>query len=81
MTAVVTVYSRPGCHLCAEALQQLRDLQRELRFELHELDISADEQLERAYFERIPVIAVDGRDVSELILDENVLRERLESSQ
>ena len=49
-------------------------------FALREVDISGDEQLERAYFERIPVVAVDGREVCELVLDETLLRERLESS-
>jgi glutaredoxin len=76
----VIVYSRPDCHLCEQALTRLRELQRELSFELHEVDISSDATLERAYFERIPVITVEGSEVSDYIVNETLLRERLESS-
>jgi glutaredoxin len=81
MTAasVVSVYSKPGCHLCAEAMAALEQLRTELGFELRELDISTDERLHRAYFERIPVIALDGEELSDYFLDEALLRERLES--
>jgi glutaredoxin len=76
---VVTVYSKPGCHLCVEAMELLRDMQSELRFELRELDISRDDELLRAYFERIPVVAVDGDELCEYFVQEAVVRERLAS--
>jgi glutaredoxin len=79
--ALITVYSAPDCHLCAQAMATLRSLQAELAFELRERDITADEQLHRAYLERIPVVALDGEDVCEYLVDEQVLRERLESRQ
>jgi glutaredoxin len=77
--SVVTVYSRPDCHLCEEAIATLRRLQRELGFGLAERDIDADEALQRAYFERVPVIALDGEELSDFFVDEAALRERLES--
>ena len=77
--SVVTVYSKPDCHLCAEAMSVLRRLQEELGFGLEELDISADEALHRAYFERIPVVTVDGEELFQYFVDEAVVRERLES--
>ncbi len=76
---VITVYSRPGCHLCAEAMSALRGLQQELGFSLSERDIDQDEALQRAYFERIPVIALDGEELFDYFIDEAALRERLES--
>jgi len=76
---VVTVYAAPGCHLCAEALAALRALKAELRFELRERDITRDDALHRAYLERIPVIMLDGEELFEYVLDEQILRERLES--
>jgi glutaredoxin len=79
MQPQVTVYSRPDCHLCADAMAALRALQGELGFGLQERDIDADEALQRAYFERIPVIALDGEELSDYFLDEPLLRERLES--
>jgi hypothetical protein len=77
--ASLTVLGSPGCHLCEEAIAQLRRLQGELGFELRELDISAEESLHRAYFDRIPVICLDGEELCEYFLDETLLRERLES--
>jgi glutaredoxin len=77
--ATITVYSKPDCHLCEEAVRVLRRLQPELGFELRELDITEDDALHRRYFERIPVVAVDGEELWEYLVEENVVRERLES--
>jgi glutaredoxin len=78
---VVTVYSKPDCHLCEEAMAVLERLQQELGFELRELDITADEGLHRDYFERIPVVLLDGDELCEHFVHEGVVRERLESRQ
>jgi hypothetical protein len=77
--SVVTVYSKPDCHLCEDAMVALRGLQADLAFELLELDITADEALHRAYFERIPVISLDGEELCEYFVEEKLVRERLES--
>jgi glutaredoxin len=77
--ACVTVFSKPDCHLCERAMGDLRRLQDELAFTLQERDITADEALHRAYFERIPVIALDGEELCDYFLDEALLRKRLES--
>jgi glutaredoxin len=75
----LVVYTRPDCHLCVEALADLRRLQVELGFALREYDIDGDETLLRAYFERIPVVALDGEELFDFYVDETALRERLES--
>ncbi len=74
---LVTVYSKPGCHLCEDAMAELRRLRPELGFELEERDILDDEALNCAYFERIPVIALDGEELCDYFVDESLLRERL----
>jgi glutaredoxin len=79
VVASVVVLSRPGCHLCEEAMKVLRELQARHDFELQERDITEDEVLHRRYFERIPVVRVDGEDVCEYFVNEAILRERLES--
>jgi glutaredoxin len=76
---VLTVYSKPDCHLCVAAMTALRGLQAELGFDLQERDITTDDALHRAYFERIPVVALDGEELFEYFVDEAVVRERLES--
>ena len=79
MTDVV-VYSRPGCHLCEEAIAGLLELHGEgYRFALHEIDIDSDELLLRRFLERIPVVEVDGLLASELILDREAVRARLDT--
>jgi glutaredoxin len=76
----VLVYSRPGCHLCEEALAAIVALHEEgYRFSLHEIDIESDELLLRRYLERIPVVEVDGVLASELVLDEAAVRARLDT--
>ncbi len=78
--STVTVYSKPDCHLCERALAELQRIRPELGFALCERDITADERLHRAYFERIPVILLDGEELCEYFLDEELLRERLQAS-
>ncbi len=76
----ITVYSRPGCHLCEQAIKALIALHEEgYDFELHEVDIESEELLSRRLLEKIPVVEVDGVVVSELILDEAAVRARLDT--
>jgi hypothetical protein len=78
--ADVVVYSRPGCHLCEEALEQIIALHGQgYRFSLHEVDIESNDLLLRRHLERIPVVEVDGVEVSELILDRAALVARLDT--
>ncbi|MBJ7328848.1 MAG: glutaredoxin family protein [Solirubrobacteraceae bacterium] len=77
MTATLTVYGRPGCHLCDDALVELRRLAPELGFSIEEVDIEADDDLHRRYLERIPVIALDGDELFDFFVDESALRAAL----
>ena len=73
----VTLFGRPGCHLCDDARAVLERLRGELAFELAERDIEADDATFKAYLERIPVIALDGEELYEFFVDETDLRARL----
>jgi glutaredoxin len=78
MALVVTLYARDGCHLCDEARRSLLALAAELGdVELAEVDIEGDERLLEAYLERIPVIELNGREISELEFDPDALRSAL----
>jgi glutaredoxin len=80
MTAQLVLYSRSGCHLCEQALEELAALYEEgYRFELHEVDIESDEGLLRRMLERIPVLELNGEVVSELVLDQTSVRARLDT--
>jgi glutathione S-transferase len=77
---VVTLYARPDCHLCDEARAELESLRGAgADFELEEIDIDTDDSLLRRFLERIPVIELDGEIVSELGLDADGLRARLDT--
>ncbi|HEU0023185.1 MAG TPA: glutaredoxin family protein [Thermoleophilaceae bacterium] len=77
MTRVV-LYGKAGCHLCADARAELMRVRADRHFELEEVDISIDPGLHRRYGERIPVVTVDGEELSEHFLDADALRERLD---
>jgi glutaredoxin len=76
---VVTLYGKADCHLCDEARATLRRLRSDVSFDVVEVDIEQDEALLRAYFERIPVVALDGEELFDFFVDEELLRERLET--
>ena len=77
--ASLTLYTKPDCHLCEEALAALLEVRAELPFELLVRDITTEEALHRAYFERIPAVALDGEGLFEYFVDTELLRERLVS--
>lgn len=74
----VTLYGKPGCHLCDDARAVVAEVRRGRDFELEEVDITLDPALERRYRERIPVIAIDGEEAFELFVDAASLAERLD---
>jgi hypothetical protein len=77
---LVRLYARPDCHLCDEARTGLERLRAEgLDFELDEVNIDADDALHASYLERIPVVELDGEVLSELHLDADGLRARLDT--
>lgn len=75
--SVVTLYGSPGCHLCEQARTVLLRVRADHDFELVERDITREDDLHRAYLERIPVIALDGEELFEFFVSEQELREQL----
>ncbi len=59
--AEVVLYHAVGCHLCERARGVVAALQEELGFELREVDITGDPELESVYREWLPVVEIDGR--------------------
>jgi glutaredoxin len=75
---VVTLYGKPGCHLCEDAFQAIEKVRRDREFELEEVDISLDAGLNREYGERIPVVAVDGVERFEFFVDPAALAQAID---
>jgi glutaredoxin len=74
----VTLYGKPGCHLCEEARVRVEEVRAERPFELEEVDVSLDPVLNRRYGERIPVLELDGEELFRYHVDPAELRERLD---
>ena len=70
---IVTLYGKPGCHLCEDARRVIDNVRAEREFELEEVDITRDAGLFREYGERIPVVAVDGAEKFEFYVDSDGL--------
>ena len=75
----VTLYSRPGCHLCEVVKEQLETIRRETDFHIEERNIDEEASLRERYNDDIPVVAVNGRDVFKHRIDMVKFREILSS--
>ncbi len=79
----VTLFTRVDCHLCADADALLTRLAASMRavegapFTVDAVDIDSDPALSDRYGDRVPVIAVDGREIAEAPIEEITLRRAL----
>jgi glutaredoxin len=75
----ITLYSKPGCHLCIDARDLLERLRKRYAMSIDEIDISLDPGLFRMYDIRIPVIVfADGSEL-EAPIQEDQLRSALKA--
>ena len=74
----LTLYSKPGCHLCDDARVAVERVTARRDVPLEQVDISRDPVLYKRYGERIPVLELDGETVFEFFVDEVVLERRLD---
>ena len=77
MTARVTLYSRPGCHLCDDARSVIEEVCAEVGTSYDEISIADDPDLERRFGHEIPVTFVDGKQHDFWRVDETRLRRAL----
>jgi thiol-disulfide isomerase/thioredoxin len=79
LVIVLTIYSRPGCHLCDEMKAVVEHTVRATAAaaRIEEIDITGDPQLEARYGLDIPVLLVNGRKAAKYRIGEEQLRRRL----
>jgi glutaredoxin len=65
----VTLYTRPGCHLCDDAKSAIAPLLQEFGATLHEVNIDNDPVLKERYGWDIPVIFIGQRKVAKHHVD------------
>ena len=75
--ALVTIYTKPGCHLCEEAREQMLAANCADLYVLEEINIEADPELVERYGIKIPVITINGADAFKYRLTAKEFRDAL----
>ena len=86
-TIDLTLYTKPGCHLCEEALiatnlvvSEIRaKYSKDVQIELKEQNILEDEALLATYAEEIPVLQINGETHAYWRIDKERLKAALEN--
>ena len=73
----VTIYSRPGCHLCEEAKRQITPLLAEFGARFTEINIDEDPELRARYDYDVPVIFLGARKAAKHRVDLAQFRRQL----
>lgn len=73
----VTLFTKPGCHLCENAEATLLDVKSRVDFELEIVNIMADPAVATEYGFDIPVVAVEGVVFSRHHLNRQAFEERV----
>lgn len=73
----ITLIGKPECHLCQDAQVVLARVCGDLGLPWEELSILDDPALYDEFWEKIPVVQVDGRTVDFWTIDEERLRRLL----
>jgi len=74
---VLTLYHRPGCHLCSDMRAELLEFQNELDFQLREIDIDPDTELRIRFGFLIPVLCLGEQEICHYHLNPTALRAAL----
>jgi len=75
----LSLYSRPGCHLCDVMKETITRVAQDVPLTLEEVDISSDPALEARYGLEIPVLLMDGKKIAKYRVGEDELRRALEA--
>jgi glutaredoxin len=77
----LTLYSRPGCHLCDEMKKQIAPLVKRFGVNLREVNIDGDPILQARYNEEVPVLFLGSRKVAKYSVDTEQLRAQLQRAE
>jgi glutaredoxin len=76
----LTIYSKPGCHLCDEMKSVVhRAVARRPDIAIEEIDISGDRELLDRYGLEIPVLTIDGTKVAKYRVTDDELGRMLQA--
>jgi glutaredoxin len=78
----LTIYSRPGCHLCDEmksVVHRVTKHAENVDIALEEIDISTNRELVDRYGLEIPVLMIDGKKVAKYRVSEQELTQMVKA--
>ena len=76
--ALITIYSKPDCHLCDRAKEVIERCRTKTEFAIEIVDISQNPELLARYHDDIPVILLDGKEIARHVVRERKLLELLQ---
>ena len=76
--ALITIYSKPDCHLCDRAKEVIERCRTKAEFATEIVDISQNPELLERYRDDIPVILLDGNEIARHFVRERKLLELLQ---
>jgi glutaredoxin len=76
--ALITIYSKPDCHLCDLAKEVIDRCRQKVDFAVEIIDISQNPELLERYRDDIPVILLDGNEIARHFVRERQLLELLQ---
>jgi glutaredoxin len=76
--ALITIYSKPDCHLCDRAKEVIDRCRSKVEFVVEVVDISQNPELLQRYRHDIPVILLDGNEIARHFVQERKLLELLQ---
>jgi len=69
----LTLYSRDGCHLCADMAAVLNDFAQEYAYRVRVINIDTDPILRARYDVLVPVLCLEEKQICHHFLDMNAL--------
>jgi glutaredoxin len=76
--ALITIYSKPDCHLCELAKEVIARCHQKVDFAVEIIDVSQNPELLERYRHDIPVILLDGNEIARHFVRERKLLELLQ---
>jgi glutaredoxin len=73
----ITLYTKPGCHLCDRAKEVIERCRQQVNVEFASVDITGQANLLARYGQDIPVILLDGVEIARHFVRERSLLEML----
>jgi glutaredoxin len=79
MTARLTLITRDQCHLCEVAKEAMARVAQATGEDWREVDVDSDPRLQAEYWDRVPVILLDGKEHGYWRVEEERLLRDLET--